>query len=276
MALKGDLHCHSNYSDGTCDLWELAYFAEVAGLNVLALSDHDTMAGLEGLRTLCKAKGIQVLPAMEITCYDYKRSRMLHMLCYYPRELTLEIARQTNALRFRRQMNIIERLQEDYPLSLEHIQRLRGNSVALTQGHIRLALEQMGYAMRGDAGFMKKLLDKNGKYWEPHQFPDVLEVVKAIKEEGSLAVIAHPGEFDSMELAAELAEKRLIHGLEIHHPRNSEETKQHAMQLCMEYELLVTGGTDFHGANNETLNTLGTFLTPEDSLQKILEHRLAY
>lgn len=276
MALKGDLHCHSTFSDGTCDLWELAYLAEVAELDVLALSDHDTMAGLEGLRTLCKPKGIRVLPAMEITCFDYKRSRMLHMLCYYPREQTLEIARQTNQMRFQRHRNIIERLREDYPISYEHVQRLQGNSVALTQSHIRLAFEQMGYAMRGDKNFMKNLMNKAGKYWEPYHFPNVFDVLQAVKAEGSLAVIAHPGEFDSLELAAELAEKRLIHGLEVQHPRNSEETKQHALQLCMEYELLVTGGTDFHGANNETLNTLGTFLTPEESLQKILEYRLAY
>lgn len=276
MTLRGDLHCHSTYSDGTCDLWELALFAQIAKLDVLALSDHDTIAGVQKLRGLCGEKGIRVLPAMEISCMDYRRGRMVHMLCYYPGEKTLEIARQTCAMRTQKHFDCLKRLQADYPISVEHVLRLQGESVALYRSHIRRAFEQMGLCMHVDADFMRKIFGKDSRYCAPLVFPDVLDVLDAVKEEGSLAVIAHPGEFDSLELAAELAARGLLHGLEIYHPRNSEETRREALRICVQHGLLTTGGTDFHGANNETLNTLGSYLTPEDSLQRILDHPKAY
>lgn len=273
MGLRGDLHCHSTYSDGTCNLWELALFAKISKLDVLALSDHDTTAGVEKLRALATEHGIRIVPAMEISCRDYKRDRMVHMLCYYPREKTLEIARQTSAMCIANRVESIKRMQADYPISLEHVLRLQGDAVTLYHRHIRYAFEQMGYCMSGDMEFSHMLLKK---YSQKIPYPDVLDVVHAIREEGSIAVIAHPGEFDSLDLAEELAAQGLIHGLERNHPRNSEQTKQQVDEICAKYGLLTTGGTDFHGAANETQNTIGTFLTPEDSLQKILSHAGAY
>ena len=83
----GDLHCHSTMSDGSTNVDKIIDYAIAAGLDFISLTDHDTMAGVERAVNLGKRKGLKVIPGVEITAFDNKRERMVHLLCYMPKRM---------------------------------------------------------------------------------------------------------------------------------------------------------------------------------------------
>lgn len=80
----GDLHCHTKLSDGSMGIEDVVFYAKRMGLDFIAITDHDTMAGVTRASVLGQRYGIQVIPGVEISCIDSKRGRKVHMLCYLP------------------------------------------------------------------------------------------------------------------------------------------------------------------------------------------------
>ncbi len=268
--MKADFHCHSTYSDGSCTVREIISFAKQQGLHALALTDHDTTAGCLKIKAL--AGNIEIVPAMEITTRDHASNTGIHILCYYPHSKALEIGRKTVQNRQQAKVNCIQKLSEKYPITVDYVTGLQGESVCIHQPHILKALCQMGYCAMGDKAFKDSIFN-NAMYLENYALPNTWDVCKCIAEEGGIAVMAHPGENNAIPVAWKLAQAGLLHGLECYHPRNSEQVKQDALQICAQYKLLATGGTDFHGAYSSNPNPLGTYLCPEASANSILAYQ---
>ncbi|NMD37880.1 MAG: PHP domain-containing protein [Christensenellaceae bacterium] len=271
--LIGELHCHSVYSDGATDVDDIVRFAKTAGLSHLALSDHDTVKGIEDIKQYAIPVGLNIIPALEITCHDYKRNNNVHMLCYYPKMCSqlFALIDDTVLKRHTSKLNTIEALKKDYPISLEHVQKIRGKSVAIHQPHVIKALADMGYTTTVDGEFINKIFGKNSKYYTPFAFPDVMDVVKIIKDMGSFAVVAHPGQFNSIDLIIELCEKGLLAGVECFHPRNNAETTKTCIQIAEKFNIIKTGGTDYHGYYSKNPNPIGKYTTDEVNLKKLLK-----
>ena len=100
-------------------------------------------------------------------------------------------------------------------------------------------------------------------------YPDIDTVMDAVDAAEGIAVLAHPSEYHSMDLLRELCRNHRIRGIEVYHPRNTEEDKAEMLRLAEKYDLAVTGGTDYHGFYTTKKNPVGTFTTAESEFDKI-------
>ena len=118
--------------------------------------------------------------------------------------------------------------------------------------------------------YKPKLYDsKTGIAYEKVDYPDIDTVMDAVDAAEGIAVLAHPSEYHSMDLLRELCRNHRIRGIEVYHPRNTEEDKAEILRLAEKYDLAVTGGTDYHGFYTTKKNPVGTFTTAESEFDKL-------
>lgn len=259
-----DLHNHSQYSDGSLSVEDIVFYAKRAGLEAIAITDHDTLAGVEPAVRLGKEIGLLVIPGVEITAVDTSTRRPVHLLCYYPKrpQFLQEFLDATLQNRAAQKRAMIEKIQELYPVTTEHIERYSRHSKSIYESHIMQALADLGYTNVVIGPLMDELISKKGSCYVPSNYPDVAAVLDKIKEAGGIAVMAHPGQFDSLGLLKQLAREKRIHGAEYNHPRNTEADRSKIMRIANRYELILTGGTDFHGQYTKKPHPIGSFPSP--------------
>jgi predicted metal-dependent phosphoesterase TrpH len=168
-------------------------------------------------------------------------------------------------------LKMAELLRKHYPLTVKDVLRASADGASIHEIHLIAPLAAMGYNPTVCGELLKQLIGKKGRCYVPIQYPDVWETVRAIRDAGGLAVLAHPEQFDSLPLAREMAEKGMIDGIECFHPRNDRETTECAQPLCKEYDLLVTGGSDFHGMYSAKPCPLGSYTICGSRLDRFLE-----
>lgn len=270
--MLGDLHCHSVYSDGFNTTSEIADYACRAGLTHIALSDHDTMAGVEELEKEANRVGIRVIPAVECTCIDARRNQPVHMLCYAPCNASrLQAFLDTTLVRRREaKLAMAEKISRLYPLTMEDVLHASRKSQSIYEVHLIGPLASMGYTPTVCGELLTRLIGPKGSCYVPIQYPDVYGVVETIRDAGGLSVLAHPGQFASLPLIEELAKAGLLDGVECYHPRSSEDVTRRCLALCEHYGLIITGGSDFHGMYSRNPNPLGTCVTNEIELKQLL------
>lgn len=269
--MRGDLHCHSTASDGSLSPEELVDYAARIGLDCLAVTDHDTMAGVPAARARAAQKGIRLLDGMEVSACDPRTGRKVHLLLYAPLhpEPVLELCAGTLRARDRAAAAMIERLRGRYPIDGETVRRYAAGSAAVYKQHIMLALGHMGYAQSVFGPLFGELFGSpDGWARVEVPYPDAREVVPLMKQSGGLCVLAHPGIYHSFGIVGELREQGL-EGIEVCHPRQSRADEQTAREAARCYGLLMTGGSDFHGFYSARVNPLAARTAPEESLPEI-------
>lgn len=270
----GDLHCHSKLSDGSTGLEDLIYYGKRAGLDVISITDHDTMAGVARAQVLGKRYGIDVIPGCELSCYDPDTGRPVHLLCYFPKkpERLEPLFHKVQKSRNEAGLAMIQRIMRQYPVTLEHIQRFSNSSKAIYKVHIMHALLELGYDNRIYGDLYQELFSRRSPYHvlEPVDYPTVYEALDYIRIAKGLAVMAHPSVYDSMELLEQLVKEKKLQGIEVDHPRNKPKDKKRMRQLMEEHQLLCTGGTDFHGYyTSGKPNPLASSITLDEDLRKL-------
>ena len=269
----GDLHCHSKLSDGSTGLEDIVFYAKRAGLDVLALTDHDTMSGVSRAEILGKRYGITILPGVEISTFDPDTKRRVHILCYLPQkpDRLAGLLGRTLEARRRSGEQMIQNVTRFFPITPEHVLRYAATSNSIYKVHIMQALLDLGYdtAIYGPL-YQQLFSDKDGSCLVGTVYPSLDEVLQTVKSARGIAVFAHPSVYRSMELVRRLAPSGLIDGIEVYHPRNTPEDQQELLKLCSDNHLIVTGGTDFHGSYaSRRANPLGTCVTDQENLKKI-------
>lgn len=267
--MTGDLHCHSVFSDGSSTPDEIIKYARNAGLDFIALTDHDTMAGVERMKTVGTRQGVKVISGVEITSFDNESQRMVHLLCYMPRKLEkLEKLMQFNLNeRTEAVKPIVEEVAKTYPITLADVLEEKGQSQCLFRQHIIRSLMDRGYTY----AVFSDLYDIFKKIPYKPNFPEAREVAEILNQTKGVVVLAHPGRYDSIALGRELAEKGLIQGIEINHPSNTDEDRKEIEKIALDYCLVPTGGSDFHGFYSATPHPLGTCRTTENALDALIE-----
>ena len=270
--MTGDLHCHSLCSDGGLSVADIVPYAKRIGLGYLAITDHDTLAGVEPARALGEELGVRVIPGVEISTRDYQRDRPVHMLCYFPRDTaTLQsFLDQTLRSRAATKRQMIAKIMARYPVTLEHIERYSRQSQSIYESHIMQALADLGYTNAAIGPLMEELISSHGSCYVPNRYPDVREAVRLIAAVGGIAVMAHPGQFDSTELLEELAAAKLVQGVEANHPRNDPPTRAKISAIAGRYGLIRTGGSDFHGQYAKKPYPLGAFTCSDPAIADLI------
>jgi len=262
----GDMHCHSNLSDGSTHVDRIVEYAVRAGMDFISLSDHDTMDGVQRAVSLGKKAGLEVVPGLEISTVDGKTGRNAHLLCYLPKYPDKLLAMTSHTLASRREQAecVLQEVRKHYPVTKADVERAADGSTTIYRQHIMRALMEQGYSQAVFTDFFKEVFSSIPYKVE---LPDVRDAAKLVREAGGVAVLAHPGWYDSLELAEELAKSGAIQGIELSHPRNTDEDKKAIMRLINEYALVPTGGSDYHGFYTSNPHPIGTCTMPGEALE---------
>lgn len=270
-----DLHTHSTASDGTESPTGLVRAARAAGLDVLALTDHDTTRGWEEARAAVGEldDGLRLLPGAEISSVHDGIS--LHMLAYLfdPGHVTLA-AQMEMALddRVPRAKAIVAKLAAaGKPITWDLVMAQVGDGATVGRPHIADALVAAHVVPDRTAAF-DTLLHDGSEFFVGHYYVDALEAIRLVREAGGVPVFAHPAAskrgrvVDDAAIAA-MAEAGLA-GLEVDHRDNPPEARTHLRGLAAELGLLATGASDYHGDGKE--NRLGEHTTDPEVLDALL------
>lgn len=273
-----DLHTHSIYSDGSSTPLELVELALKHGVTALALTDHDTMDGVEEMMQLGEEYSLTMLSGVEISATYNKQS--IHLLGYGI-DPTDSAFMQWLALlqggRNERNHKILASLQElGFEITDKDLQQISGTGLA-GRPHIANILMEKGIVRSFDEAF-RSYLGRGKKAWHCRFCYSAIETISAIHRAGGIAVLAHPGQIDSsMKRQPALVRELALYGLdglEIYYPSHSKKMKKKLFALAAENNLLVTGGSDYHGATRPA-NMLacrgGTFCPPVELLAPIVE-----
>ncbi|MGP9694883.1 PHP domain-containing protein [Brachybacterium sp. AOP25-B2-12] len=270
-----DLHTHSRYSDGTSTVDELLGAARATGLDVIALTDHDTIAGWDDARALCSRHGVAVVPGIEVST-EYGRSSV-HVLAFLPdpspdTELAVELARSREA-RIHRAERMVERIAADLPLTWEQVlAQVAGEQTTVGRPHIADALVAAGLVGDRDEAFATILAD-GSPYYVGHYAPSPHVAVAAIRAAGGVPVIAHPASGTrGVDVPLALLEELVaagLQGVEVDHREHDHLERERLRSFAHSHDLLITGGSDYHGRGKP--NRLGENLTSPHVLDAIIE-----
>ena len=278
--MKIDLHCHSTHSDGKETLSEIFQYASEAGLDVLAITDHDTVAGWPEARDLAKQHGITFVPGIEITTKHHDIST--HLLAYLPNPDYAPLINRLAEVRESRSTRIerfVENLAPDFDgISMEAV-RATQTSEGKSPGrpHIADALVNLGFFKdRGEA--FDGPLSKRSKYYVPSEGIHTVEAVKLVRAAGGVPIMAHPLSRHSgpepftphpkmRENFLELI-KAGIGGFEVDHREVKELQREWLVALATEFDLIMTGSSDYHGMTGKP-NRLGERTTSLEMLKRI-------
>jgi iron-sulfur cluster assembly protein len=261
--MRADLHLHSHYSDGADSPAAVVARAQAAGLDLIALTDHDSLGGWPEARAAAAKAGIELLPAAEFTATH--RGREIHLQGYFPAPPGREVAdhlKRMQAFRRRRIETALERLrQRGVPVSFDELP-CAPQCESVTSAHLALLLAERGYARTTRTAWRGLLSRKRGLL--PGFEITAEEVIRVIHAGGGLAVWAHPERQQVRRNLEELAALGLD-GIEAANGRRGLQPARDWQALARTMGLVATGGSDWHGGNG-----LGDFAADEELLADFL------
>jgi len=270
-----DLHAHSSVSDGTETPAQLVGAAVVAGLDVIAITDHDSTSGWIEAFDAARGTGITVLPGLELsTQLQYASVHVLGYLVDPTNPALVAATAEIREERLHRAETMVSRIVKDYPdLSWDDVLAQTTPGATVGRPHIADALVARGYVADRSAAF-QSILHWRGGYYQPHQAPEPVVGVRLIAEAGGVPVIAHPGARGPERLLNDSRLRELVDaglfGLEAHHRDNTQGSPEKWADTAQRFGLVVTGSSDYHGDGKP--NRLAENTTSREVYEQIVEH----
>jgi predicted metal-dependent phosphoesterase TrpH len=268
--MRLDLHIHSTASDGALPPQEVLARCEAARLDVIALADHDTTAGVRRLNKLGVEGAIQVVPAIEVS--STLDQRELHFLGYFiDPEADVIHRHEERAVRLRekRMRGMIERLSDQgIQVGIDAVMAAAGpDGTALSRPHLARALVEAGHVTTVPEAFDLYIGDGHPAFL-PTSLLSPEEAIRLILDAGGIPVWAHPPEDRVEGLLPRLVQAGL-RGLEVYRPRHAARFTLRLEGLCRAWKLLVAGGSDWHGPDRGF--ELGDFFVTAEEVAGLLE-----
>ncbi|MCH1882623.1 PHP domain-containing protein [Agrococcus sp. ARC_14] len=257
-----DLHLHSRESDGTDAPGDVVRAAAAAGLGVVALTDHDTVAGWGEASEVAREVGIGLLPGVEFSSQLGPAS--VHVLGYLLDPASEAFTGERERIRhdrIDRAERMVHAIGRDYPLTWQHIEQHSAPGATIGRPHIADALVALGIVPDRSAAF-EGILHWQGGYYQPHMAPAPEEAIRIIHDAGGVSVLAHPGSRGRpvmrMGVLGDLVAAGLG-GVEVWHRDNDAPSRRQLLADAERFGLLVTGSSDYHGSGKP--NRLGEHTT---------------
>lgn len=274
--MRIDLHTHSYLSDGTDTPTKLVLNAQAAVLDVVALTDHDTLDGVHEAREAGRRVGVQVLPGVELSA-KYG-GREVHLLGYGPRpdyeDLNAELARIRQGRR-NRLPAMLERLAAiGVPVSMTEVAaQAAGPGTSLGRPHVADALVAKGYVVNRNEAF-DRYLDRRGPAYVSRPTIELTAGIDLLHQAGAAVVLAHPGsremhEVLTGEVIEMLARRHGLDGIEVDYPLHDIATRDLYHRLGARLDLVRTGSSDYHGTG-KTGHDLGSVTTRPSAYRELL------
>ena len=272
--MRIDLHTHSNASDGTDAPARVIADAALAGLDVVALTDHDTTAGWAEAVIAAQDAGISLVRGAEISARS--RGVSVHLLGYLhdPDHPEIErLGREAREARETRARDMVAKLSADFPVTWDDVVAQTKPGTVIGRPHLADALVAAGVLSTRSEAFETILTPARG-YYVPHYAPDPVEVIGAVLAAGGVPVFAHPGADLRGDIVPDSTIEEMaaagLAGLEVDHRDNSPAQRVRLRALAAALGLFVTGSSDYHGDGKP--NRLGENMTSSEVLAEI-EHR---
>ena len=278
-----DLHTHTTASDGVLTPAQLVTRAAHLTVKILAITDHDTTDGVIEAMEVGRTVGVEVIPGVEINT-DVTQSE-LHVLGYYIDPLHPGLATELERLRvgrIDRARKMAERLTEmGAPVSFKRILEIAGEGT-VARPHVAQALLEAGHVTSYEQAFERFIGRKSPAYVDRMKFTPV-DACELIRRAGGIAALAHPVHFDrfgairsAFDLDVMLPELLAagLKGLEVYYPGYDAVTTEYLMSYARRFDLVMTGGTDFHGFSQNKPDVGGVYV-PMKSARRLREVRQA-
>ncbi|MBR1763154.1 MAG: PHP domain-containing protein [Eubacterium sp.] len=274
--MAADLHCHTKLSDGSVGIEDLIVIAQKSGIDTIAITDHDCIAGTVRSQIIGKRHGVNVISGVELSAFDFDAGKNVHILAYLadaPDRLE-SICKKTSVARKRAGQIMMLKVAARFPITSDFIISHASGSTNLYKQHIMHALMDAGYTDDIFGDLYHTLFDENSEsnVLAPTKYPTVEEVISEVHGAGAIAVLAYPGKnnnFDEIEKYAEMG----LDGIEVWSPHNTAEQTEELQKICKKKKLLMTGGSDFHGIYGTKTVTLGSYCTPQEHVDKLMGYK---
>lgn len=263
-----DLHVHSTASDGRLSPAEVVRLAADLGLTAIALTDHETTAGLPEAQAMAAQFGLTVLPGVEIGTETDDGPVDILGYCFDPGHAGLQAAlTRLRDGRDERAQEMVGKLNElGIPLTWDEVRDVAGHSV-VGRPHVARALVRAGHiAQIGEA--FERWIGAKGPAYVARLRITPQEAIALVNDAGGLASLAHPIRSSVLDSLPALVEAGLG-GLEVYYPQHTRKDVKRLLRLCKRHNLVPTGGSDFHGLALDGTSTLGSVAVPPDSVERL-------
>lgn len=278
-----DLHTHSTESDGTLTPQKLMQLAADTGLSAIALTDHDTIGGLAKAKPIAESLGIELVPGIELST-DYNGTEV-HMLGFYIDDTNpdflakLQEFIQSRDIRNEKMAFLLQK--EGFDITLEALYKDYPESV-ITRAHFARYLVEHGFVKDRDTVFRKYLGD-NCRCYVPREKITPFEAIDLIRLGGGLSFFAHPVlchmNHDRLRFFVKSLKEAGLTGMEAIYSMNTPGDERNMKKLAAEFDLLISGGSDFHGENKPYLHLgtgKGNLKIPDNILDAIKAKRVSH
>ncbi len=256
--MRFDLHCHSNASDGVLDPAQLVRRAAAAGLDGLALTDHDTVSGIPEALNAAASTDIELIPGLELSIQVGEKD--IHVLGYWidhEDPSLIEALAELGDMRKRRAERIVAKLVAmGLDIHYDDVIEQAGDGNP-GRPHVAKALMARGHIHSVEEAF-ERFIGDDGPAYVPKSLMDIERGFKLLARHRAVPVFAHPALCDFEALLPEFISRGLA-GLEVHHPKHTELQRKRLTAICAELDLVATGGSDFHmpGAASRAIGAEG-------------------
>jgi predicted metal-dependent phosphoesterase TrpH len=268
--LKYDLHLHTTGSDGRLTPTELVELARTRGLKVIAVTDHDSVGGIdEAIKEALNEPPVTIIPGVEIN--TDLASGELHVLGYFINYVDPELVVSLGKIRESRVGRAEKMVDKLHGLGVQvEWQRIldlaRGDSIC--RPHIAQAMLEKGYVTSEREAF-DKYIGRNGPAYVEREKVKPVDAVEIIKKAGGLPVLAHPADIQDLDdMIKELIEAGLV-GLEVYYGQYDKATVDRLIRIAENYKLIMTGGTDYHHFQDNHEVPLGSVDIPDSCIRQL-------
>lgn len=258
-----DLHLHTTYSDGSQSPEEVVATAAKCGVTLIAITDHDEIAGIPAARSAGQARGVEVISGVEINT-DVGREDV-HILGYgFPFEAPamLEGLHALRVARYERALRMLERLAAiGHPLDAERVLAIAGHG-SIGRPHVARALVEAGHSRDFNEAFAR-FIGRGCPAYVPRTPYTPEQAIALIHHAGGLAGLAHPGKLgDPHRILRQLLPAGLD-ALEVYHSDHSAAVNERMRRLATQHGLVITGGSDSHGPHSPRMVPIGSVPVPD-------------
>lgn len=268
MLGRADLHAHTTCSDGTVSPVELVNMAVERHLSAVAITDHDICSGYQEAAEVGLQLGVQVISGVELSASEGEHA--VDVLGYFVDATDVDFAQTLARLRIARTARIqqmVERLiQMGAPLTMEQVLEESGGGT-VGRPHLARVLVKLGWVTSVQDAFAH-FLGKQGSCYVPKVSFSVMEAATCIRSAGGVAVLAHPRLIHDDTLV-EFVLTQGLSGLEVWHPEHDQADRERYQALAARYGLIMTGGSDFHGAAAKHRGDLGSETVPLSTVRAL-------
>ena len=269
--MRADLHTHSNVSDGRLRPAELVRAAARAGLDAIAITDHDCVDGIdEALATAKELSSIMVIPGVEVST-DIPKGEV-HVLGYFidhhdPGLLAI-LEKLRESRRFRAEKMVTKLAGLGLPIDWERVQELAGQG-AIGRPHIAQAMLERNHVTSFREAFDKYISREGPAYVEREKITPS-EAVQLIADADGLPVLAHPADISNLEQLIPELQKVGLTGIEAYYGNYPPKTARYLASVSDKFGLIACGGTDYHGLGDSQEPPLGSVLAPAEGVRQLI------